>query len=258
MGRPLKKPNFDNEQLLNEVLDGIVDAYESLDKRQRIEGRLAYGAIKDLSEESGLDPSKVRKLLITAGIRDGVVYFSNEASIKVMNLYRDGRSTEEIIRMTGLKRSSVLGYLPYRKGLYRARELSTDAERIRLYRERQLRCRLFKIDIMGMTDWEKEQYLWETIEFLAGCVFYVSEPGRDECVRYKYTVTGGDLVVNGKDINITKSEVFTVFERLIKNYAIDGSSLQKLPSDKGYAAYVLPIIKRLGLESETEKTSHIT
>ena len=50
MGRPLKKPDFDNEQLLNEVLDGIVDAYESLGEKQRIAGRLAYGAIKDLSE----------------------------------------------------------------------------------------------------------------------------------------------------------------------------------------------------------------
>ena len=258
MGRPLKKSGFDNEKLLNEILDEIVNAYVSLDEWQRDEGRLAYGAIKDLSEEIGLDPSKIRKLLITAGIRDGVTYFSNDASRKVLDLYRDGKSSEEIIRMTGLKRSSVLGYLPYRKGLYRARELSTDAERIRLYRERQNRCRQFTIDIMGMADREKKQYLWETIEFLAGCIFYTSGSGKDECVRYKYAVTGGDLVVFRKEIKISKERIFAAFETILQNHYQNDEQVGLSDYDNDYAVYILPIFQRLGFGSEVVNNSRIT
>ena len=45
--------------------------------------------------------------------------------------------------------------IPYKKGVYRAEKLSTDAERIKLFRERQNRCRNFQTDILGMTDKEK-------------------------------------------------------------------------------------------------------
>lgn len=66
MVRPLKKPDYDPEKILNEILYGVVQAYESLDQSQRLEGQLAHGALKDLSDELGFPPSKIKKLLITA------------------------------------------------------------------------------------------------------------------------------------------------------------------------------------------------
>ena len=54
MGRPLKNPDYDTGKILNEILDGVVQAYESLDQSQRAGGQLAHGVLKDLSDEMGL------------------------------------------------------------------------------------------------------------------------------------------------------------------------------------------------------------
>ena len=66
------------------------------------------------------------------------------------------KNISEIMGYTGLKRSAVLCYLPYTKAIYKADELSTDAERIRLFRMRQKRCQTFMIDIAAMSDEEAE------------------------------------------------------------------------------------------------------
>lgn len=165
MGRPRKKPEYDHEKIMNEVLDGMVQAYKQLDKSQRSGGNLSYGALKDLADEMDIKPSKIRKLLITAGVRDNKQYYENDASRLVLSLYNEGKSNAEIMKITGLGRSSVLGYLPYKKGVYRASELSTDAERIKLYRERCRRCQEFVFTMMGMNIEDREQYLWDTISY---------------------------------------------------------------------------------------------
>lgn len=54
--------------------------------------------------------------------------YANETSRLVLSLHQNGKSIKEIIEITGLKRSAVFGYLPYSKTVYKAEELSTDAE----------------------------------------------------------------------------------------------------------------------------------
>ena len=149
-----------------------MEAYENLDSIQRPGGQIAYGALKELTDGLGLKPSKVKKLLMTANVRFDKEIYCNDNSREILRLYKEGKTTSEIIGYTGLKRSTVLCYLPYSKTIYKADELSTDAERIRLFRMRQKRCQEFMIDIADMSDGEAEAYLWKTLEYLQGCVFH--------------------------------------------------------------------------------------
>lgn len=73
-------------------------------------------------------------MLITAGV------YSMRLSRKVQSLYEDGCSIQQIMDETGLKKSSVHGYLPYIKGNYNLQEVTLDAEYSRVYRKRISVC----------------------------------------------------------------------------------------------------------------------
>ena len=57
-------------------------------------------------------PMKMRKLLITAGV------YSTDISRIIGELHAEGKSASEIQAITGLKKSSINGYLPYSKIMY--------------------------------------------------------------------------------------------------------------------------------------------
>lgn len=245
MGRPRKKPDFNKAKILDEILNGVVCAYEGLDNELRRYGKASYGALSDLSAELHLKPSKIRKLLITAGLRDDREYFANDNSRLVLKKYLEGKTISEIIVETQLKRSSVMGYLPYSKGVYRAAELSTDAERIRLYRDRQSRCRAFAAEILTMSGVEEKDYLWDTICMLEGCVFYTNH---NKSVRYVYVIEGGDLVVKHKDIRIARDTVTACFCELQPAKATP-EDMSRLSEEYKHdnEVYLYPIFRRLGL-----------
>ena len=90
--------------------------------------------------ELGLNPIKVRKLLITAGV------YASDVAEKVQVTFDDFRKTQDhkaavlsTANALGLSRSSVTSYLPYKKGVYfpctaPADKISVGAERQRRYR----------------------------------------------------------------------------------------------------------------------------
>lgn len=71
---------------------------------------------------------KMRKLLITAGV------YRNEISELIAELQAEGDTPNDIQRITGLSRSTVNGYLPYTKVIYKNYERSVGADRVRLLR----------------------------------------------------------------------------------------------------------------------------
>lgn len=95
-------------------------------------------SIRQIADELKMTPLKIRKLLIIAGA------FSSDICEQVLELSRSGMSVQEIQRITGLNRVSVQSYLPYSKIIYNAEEISLNAERIRLYRERKLAVDSFR------------------------------------------------------------------------------------------------------------------
>ena len=127
-GRKKRKPEYDAGKKLKEQLDAAVVLYNS---------EMSLQAIADAMS---LNPIKVRKLLITAG-----VYESDTAKLvrQTFNTFRETQdySTAVTSTMTALQlsRPSVTSYLSYEKGAYfpeeaEAANISASAERQRHYR----------------------------------------------------------------------------------------------------------------------------
>ena len=161
-GKPKKKPDYDREEITEELLAAVVGVYEALDE---------YGNHPSLQAivdelDCGLNPLKVRKLLITAGI-----YESDIAKMvqRTFNNYRETQSYKDAVLSTAsalkLSKASVTSYLPYEKGVYFPKEapvekISVGAERQRRYRAvRKLRTEL------------TEEHLWEVVLLYSGVRF---------------------------------------------------------------------------------------
>ncbi|QCU03366.1 hypothetical protein EYS05_14690 [Blautia sp. SC05B48] len=96
-----------------------------------------------IADELGLNPIKVRKLLITAGV------YASDVAEKVQETFDDFRKTQDhkaavlsTANALGLSRSSVTSYLPYKKGVYFPCTAPTD--KISVGAERQRRYRAMK------------------------------------------------------------------------------------------------------------------
>ena len=152
-GRKKLKPKYDAGKNLKEQMDAAVALYEEDCSLQSIANAL------------NLNPIKVRKLLITAG-----VYESNTAK-KVRNTFEEYRETQrykEAILSTAntlqLSKASVTSYLPYEKGVYYP---STEKEKISVGAERQRRYRA----VRKLRTEPTEEHLWEVVLLYVGVRF---------------------------------------------------------------------------------------
>ncbi len=130
-GRKKLKPEFDAGKNLKEQMDAAVDLYNSNNSLQAI------------GDELGLNPIKVRKLLITAGV------YESDVAEKVQDTFEEYRKTQDYktaILSTAsalqLSKASVTSYLPYKKGVYFPN--TADKEKISVGAERQRRYRAMK------------------------------------------------------------------------------------------------------------------
>ena len=195
MSRPKKKPNYNPHQIMQEFMDAIADAFGFYDDR---DDDTAPG-LNAVAAEFGITSLKTRKLLITAGV------YSTSLSRQIAELAAGGYKIEQMMEITELSRASVHSYLPYTKIPYNLAELSVNADRIRLYRERKRRCEEFcsragRITAANrMTAKEQETELWELLKFLQGCVFLTAKG-----LKFTYKIRGGEMFVNRKSESITQ------------------------------------------------------
>ena len=152
-GRKKLKPEYDAEKNLKEQMDAAVALYGENCSLQSIGYALA------------LNPIKVRKLLITAGV------YESEVAEKVKNTFEEYRETQnykEAILSTAnilnLSKASVTSYLPYKKGVYFP---STEKEKISVGAERQRRYRVMKRWRVDPT----EENFWGVVLAYAGIKF---------------------------------------------------------------------------------------
>lgn len=257
MSRPKNKPDYNQEKIVKEILKDVIEAYEHLDQVQRAGGNLAYGALKELSDQLSFKPSKVRKLLITAGVHfDKEIYVTDSGRL-VLSLYKEGKSTEEIMKETGLKRSAVFSYLPYTKTIYKADELSTDAERIRLYRQRQKHCDAFMENILLKNNEEAKEYLWFTLEFLQGCIFYTSGNKRKKGQRFRYVIGGEEMNIDISNKPIAKDTIIRAFDTSMKIVQGDVRLNDLWDVSHQDTKYLFPVFLRLGLFKNEESAAGI-
>lgn len=150
-GRKKLKPEYDAGKNLKEQMDAAVALYNS---------EMSLQAIADALN---LNPIKVRKLLITAGV------YESDAAKKVKNAFEEYRKTQDhktailsTAAVLKLSNASVTSYLPYEKGVYflsaaDKKKISVGAERQRRYRAvRKLRTE------------PTEEHLWEVVLLYAG------------------------------------------------------------------------------------------
>lgn len=152
-GRKKLKPEYDAGKNLKEQMDAAVALYGEDCSLQSIADALA------------LNPIKVRKLLITAGV------YESEVAEKVQDTFEEYRETQnykKAILSTAvtleLSKASVTSYLPYQKGVYFP---STEKEKISVGAERQRRYRAMKRWKADPT----EENFWSVILVYAGVKF---------------------------------------------------------------------------------------
>ena len=154
-GRKKLKPEYDAGKNLKDQMDAAVALYEE------------DCSLQSIADVLNLNPIKVRKLLITAG-----VYESNAAK-KVKNTFEEYRKTQDYktsILSTAntlkLSKASVTSYLPYEKGVYFPN--TADKEKISVGAERQRRYRAVKLLRKERT----EENLWNAVVIYAGVKFW--------------------------------------------------------------------------------------
>ena len=152
-GRPKKKPDYDRDKEIEAFQAKAVELFgEPYD--DRIERSEDAPSIRDVANAMNTTPLRVRKMLVTAGV------YSTKLSRKVQSLYEEDWTIQQIMDETGLKKSSVHGYLPYIKGNYNLPESTLDAEYSRVYRKRISVCERLRQEIDAP---EAEEYLWDAI-----------------------------------------------------------------------------------------------
>ena len=144
-GRKPSKPGYSADKNLREQMGAAVSLYKN-------------NSLQAIADTLPLNPIKVRKLLITAG-----VYESDIAEMvqHTFYKYRETQSYKDAILSTAselnLSKASVTSYLPYRKGVYFPS--TTSAEKISVGAERQRRYRATKKLRAAPT----EEHLWDVV-----------------------------------------------------------------------------------------------
>ena len=152
-GRKKLKSEYDAGKNLKEQMESAVALYEE------------DCSLRSIADALTLNPIKVRKLLITAGV------YESDVAEKVKNTFEEYRETQDYktsIRSTAkalnLSKASVTSYLPYKKGVYFP---STEKEKISVGAERQRRYRAMKRWRADPT----EENFWGVVLAYAGIKF---------------------------------------------------------------------------------------
>ena len=160
-GRKKSKPDYNPSAILQNQMDTAVALY---DKEE-------HPSLQTIADELYLNPIKVRKLLITAGV------YKSDAADQVQKVFgthrKAGLSHTEAIAATmqelNLSKASVTSYLPYEKGVYFPTEtdssnISVGAERIRRMRKRNKIIERVKTE-------QTEEALWAAVIAFQGYKF---------------------------------------------------------------------------------------
>lgn len=153
-GRKKLKPEYDAEKNLKEQMESAVALYEE------------DFSLRSIADALTMNPIKVRKLLITAGV------YESDVAEKVQDTFEEYRKTQnykEAILSTAntlqLSKASVTSYLPYQKGVYFPS--TADKEKISVGAERRRRYRA----VRKLRSEPTEEHLWETVLLYSGVRF---------------------------------------------------------------------------------------
>ena len=232
VGRPRKKPDFDPEKNMQEMLDRAValieEPYDDRDLRDP-----GAPSISFVAKELQTTLLRTRKLLITAG------YYSTALSRNVQTLSANGASIEEIMQKTGLHEASVYSYLPYSKCIYNLEERSLNADRTRTYKKRKQACEQLA-EHLDQPD--AVIYMWSAV--LAFQEYPFRTP---KGYPFKYHVENWEMFFSKQENTLDKATVEIAFKIARDVQKAEGyvSSHKKLASIG--SSYLYPIFVRIGV-----------
>ena len=242
MGRSRKKPEYNPEIIQQEMIDISKELYQGKwcdfpDKKTN--------TLRAVAEELDISIAKVVKLLITGG-----VYMPKMAK-RVNELHTSGQNVNEIQRILGVSRATVQSYLPYKKGIYSAKETSVNADRIRMYRER---CRCLEV----LQDDLTEEALWQAVVLFQEYPFYTSSG-----LPFSYVLKEGRDGTPNKELMVSRrqesktlawSSVCLAFEKAMEMQGLVVERPKALGDIRGIS-YIYPMLYRFGLIEVPEKTA---
>lgn len=153
-GRKPSKPGYSADKNLTQQMDAATALYKE------------NCSLQSIADALSLNPIKVRKLLITAGIYESDVA---EMVRRTFNNYRETQGYKDAVLSTAaalkLSKASVTSYLPYEKGVYFSKE--APVEKISVGAERQRRYRA----VRKLRTEPTEEHLWEVVLLYSGVRF---------------------------------------------------------------------------------------
>lgn len=215
MGRNKKKPEYDPQQILSDMMYAATEIYAETKSLQKT------------ADELDMNPIKIRKLLITANS------YHSDIADDVQRLVDEKKSVSDIMVIMGLSKSSVNSYMPYTKPPYKSVELSVNAERIQMYRKR-------KAAVKKLKNSEDMDTLWEAIILFEDYSFQTSKG-----LRFTYTVHGGEMKISRKEKAVTRSSVEMAYK-----IALEGEITGPKKLGVFGASYLYPVFVRLGVVSK--------
>ncbi len=204
-GRPKKKPEYDHEQNINELLEQVVSLFMVPfdDRKERPPDAPNISFVADSMNTSRM---RVRKLLITAG------YYSTAMSRKVNGLYQSGLTVKEICEETGYGRSAVHSVLPYEKGIYKLADPTLNAEQCQQF---QWRKKSVELLAEHMDEEVGDRYLWEAIRAFEDYNFHMENND-----RIKYSIDREKICF--ETVTIRREEISEAFRKARKIQCVEG------------------------------------
>lgn len=257
-GRKPIKLDYNSGALLEEQMELAVKLYESTD----------HPSLQTIADQMNIsmngvsiNPIKVRKLLITAGV------YESEIADRVLNTFhsfrKSGLSYKDSITLAmeelNLSKASVSSYLPYEKGVYFPKETDSDnlsfgSERIRKMRKRKKALEKLRIE-------QNEEALWKTVIEFQGYRFktYSGLPFSYQLKKGRSGVYTKELFIDRRENSksLSWSSVLLAFEKALemKNNA-DQKPLVDRPKALGDirgVTYIYALLYRFGLIDVTEE-----
>ena len=225
MGRRKLRPDYDAEKVQSELI-GITKELYGMGYHYR-----------QIARELNLSVSKVVKLLITGG------EYTSDICERINDLFSDGKTVSEIQRLLNVSRATVQSYLPYKKGVYNAKEISLNAERIKVYRKREKTIKGLSADMC-------KERLWDAVVESQGYPFHTVSglPFTYKLKRGRNGEYNRELEVNRRKESKTLvwSSVMLAFDNAL---AMKGTAVErpKALGDIRGVTYIYSILYRFGV-----------
>ncbi len=240
MARPKKKPEYNAEEISQQIIEAITDAYLNPTEGTADEDGKMYVSL--LADEFGMSRIKLRKILITSGA------YETPTSRQVNELYKNGKTVKEIQTITGLSAASVSGYLPYQKTIYNLEESTLVAERLRKFRSRKSAVRQLALALDDGNLPHIDEKLWNALVAFEGYPFKTAKG-----LRYYYTMKGNEIFFSRKEKSVTRASVSIALEKAMElqktGTRITGPKMLRCFG----ASYLYPVFQRLGVIRDGEE-----